>query len=99
MPSDEGREIAWRLRAAEDHLQDIIVLVEADAPCRKVLSQLFALRAELQSLKIKILNCQVNASKNIIQNNPCADHRFAELRRLVNLFCVRQEFDGFDFKE
>ncbi len=99
MPSDEGREIARRLHAAEGCLQDIIVLAETDAPCGKVLSQLFVLRAELQSLKIQLLNCQVNASKNIIQYDPCADHRFAELRQLVNLFCIRQGFDGFDFKE
>lgn len=99
MPSDEGRETARRLHAAEDRLHDIIILAEADAPCRKVLSQLFALRAELQSLKIQLVNCQVSASKNIIQYDPCANHRLTELRRLVNLFCIRQESDGFNFKE
>ena len=92
MPSDENRETARRLHTADDHLHDIIVLVEVDTPCGKVLSQLFALRAELQSLKIQLLNYQVNASKNIIQYDPCAAHRIAELRRLVNLYFIRTRF-------
>ena len=86
MPDKARADIIRRLRAVDESLGCLYGLIEAGAPCGQVLRQLCAIQAELQALKIRMLNCQVSASKSIIQFNPSADNRLAELQRLFDLY-------------
>lgn len=86
MQGDEQAEVIRRMHAVGESLFSIHAMVEAGVPCGQVLRQLGAVQAELQALKIGMLNCQVNASKSIIQTNPSADNRLAELHRLFDLY-------------
>lgn len=89
MSSNEGTETTLRLLRIDDQLCVLMVLVQADAPCAKVLDQLCKLRIELRSLRNYLINCQVNSSKNVIRNHPCVDSRIAEIRQLVELYKIK----------
>ncbi len=86
MPDEARTEIIRRLRAVGESLGCLQALIRDDAPCGQVLRQLCTVQTELQALKIRMLHCQVNASKSIIQFNPSADNRLAELHRLFDLY-------------
>jgi DNA-binding FrmR family transcriptional regulator len=86
MQGEERAEMIQRLRVVGESLCSIHALLQAGAPCGQVLHQLCTVQAELQALKIRMLNCQINASKNIIQFNPSANDRLAELHRLFDLY-------------
>jgi DNA-binding FrmR family transcriptional regulator len=86
MPDEERAEIIRRLRAVKENLGSLHALVETGAPCGQILHQLYAVQTELQTSKIRMLNCQINASQGIIQFNPSVNDRLAELHQLLDLY-------------
>jgi len=88
MLGEERANFIRRLRAVGDSLCRLRTIIEAGASCRQVLCQLHMAQAELQAVKTQMLNCQINTSKSIIQSNPLADQRLAELQRLLDLYTM-----------
>lgn len=86
MPDEAHSDIIRRLRAVGESLVCIQTQVEVGVPCGQVLQQLFAAQAELQALKIQLLDCQINASKRILQFDPSPGNRLAEFHRLFDLY-------------
>jgi DNA-binding FrmR family transcriptional regulator len=86
MSGEERAEFTRCLCAVGEHLGFLQALIEAGAPCGQVLRQLCAVRFELRSIKHQMLNCQINASKSILQFDPSVDNRLTELHRLINLY-------------
>jgi DNA-binding FrmR family transcriptional regulator len=86
MPDEERAEINRRLREVKESLSSLHAMVEAGAPRGQILRQIYAVQAEMQSIKIQMLICQVNACKSVIQFSPSVDNRLTELHRLFDLY-------------
>lgn len=86
MPGDERAEIIRRLSGVGESLCLIHALVETGVSCGQILHRIGAVQIELQSIKFRMLACQVNTSKNIIQFDPCTDNRMNELQHLFDLY-------------
>jgi DNA-binding FrmR family transcriptional regulator len=67
-------------------------MVEANEPCEQVLHQLSAVQAALLVAGARLLACQVETSKNVIQLSPCPEERVAELNRLSDLYQIMMRF-------
>lgn len=86
MPGEERAEIIQRLHVVGENLCSIHALVETGAPCGQILHQFGAVQTELQSIKFRMLTCQVNTSKQLTQFDPCVETRMAELQHLFELY-------------
>ena len=86
MLDEERAEIDRRLDVVKERIGSLHALVEAGAPCGQILRQLCAIQGELQSIKIRMLTCQVNACKSVIQYSPSVNNRLTELHRLFDLY-------------
>jgi hypothetical protein NreA len=65
MQPEERAEIIQRLRSAKCHLGAVISLLEAGKPCEQVLHQLSAVRAALRVAGARLLDGQINHSKEV----------------------------------
>ena len=86
MPGEERAEIIQRLRVIGENLCSIHALVETGAPCSQILLQIGVVQTELQSIKFRMLTCQVNISKQLTQFDPYVETRLAELHHLFDLY-------------
>ncbi len=83
----EGQDaLLARLRSAEGHLHAVTGMVEAGAPCEQVLHQLNAVCAALRAAEQTLVRCQLRASARIMREDPCAQARLTEARRLTRLY-------------
>jgi DNA-binding FrmR family transcriptional regulator len=83
---NERQTSLWRLRSAEGHLHAVISMLEAECGCEKALAQLAAVRGAIDSIAVRLLNEQVEYSKQVILDDPSPERRCKELGRLVALF-------------
>lgn len=81
-------DITRRLRCAAGHLQAVIEMTEAGAPCEQVLHQLNAVRAALHVAGVKIIECQAQSCKDMILNSDSVEQRTDELHNLQSLYAV-----------
>lgn len=81
-------DITRRLRCAAGHLQAVIEMTEADAPCEQVLHQLNAVRAALHMVGLKMIECQAQSCQDVILNSDCVEQRIDELHHLQSLYEV-----------
>ncbi|MBU4225651.1 MAG: metal-sensing transcriptional repressor [Chloroflexi bacterium] len=83
MELNQREEILQRLRSAAGHLNAVIEMVAAGAPCEQVLRQSGAVNAG-----IRMLVCQARRSEAIIVESPRLEERQAELKRLCDLYSI-----------
>ncbi len=98
MRPEEQAEIIRRLCSAEGHLRAVISMVEANEPCEQVLHQLSAVQAALLVAGARLLACQVETSKSIIQLSTCLEERIAELKRISDLYQIMMKFSIYNRK-
>jgi DNA-binding FrmR family transcriptional regulator len=91
-------ETIRRLRSAQGHLRAVISMVEANEPCEQVLHQLSAVQAALLVAGARLLACQVETSKSLIQLSTCPEERVAELNRLSDLYQIMMKSSKFNRK-
>jgi DNA-binding FrmR family transcriptional regulator len=75
-----------RLRTAEGHLHAVTGMVENGASCEQVLHQLNAVCAALRAAEQTLVRCQLQTSARIIMEEPQAQTRLAEVRRITRLY-------------
>ncbi len=75
MKLDHQSEILKRLRCAAGHLDAVIHMTETGQPCDQVLHQLNAVQSALRAAGIKIIECQAQASQEVILNSPSVEQR------------------------
>jgi hypothetical protein NreA len=92
MRPDGQAETIRRLQSAQGHLTAVIGMLEAGEPCEQVLHQLHAVQAALLVAGARLLACQVETSKNVIQLSTCPEERVAELNRLSDLYQIMMRF-------
>ena len=85
---NQREEILQRLRSAAGHLNAVIEMVAAGAPCEQVLRQSGAVQAALRNAGIRMLICQARRSEAIIVESPCLEERQAELKRLCEPYSI-----------
>lgn len=88
MEPEQRKEILQRLRSAAGHLNAVIEMVAAGAPCEQVLRQSGAVQAALRNAGIRILICQARRSEAIIVESPRLEERQVELKRLCELYSI-----------
>ena len=88
MTSDQQSEILRRLHCAAGHLNAVIEMTEAQQPCEQVLHQLHAVQAALRITGVKMIECQVQSSQNVILNLASVSQRTEELERLQSLYAI-----------
>ena len=85
---NQREEILQRLRSAAGHLNAVIEMVTAGAPCEQVLRQSGAVQAALRSAGIRMLVCQARRSGAIFVESSRLEEREAELKRLCELYSI-----------
>jgi DNA-binding FrmR family transcriptional regulator len=98
MQPEQQAEIMRRLRSAQGHLGAVIGMVESGESCEQVLHQLGAVQAALLVAGARLLACQVETSKIIIQLSPCPEERAAELDRLSDLYQIMMKSSKYNRK-
>jgi DNA-binding FrmR family transcriptional regulator len=81
-------DIAQRMHCAAGHLQAVIEMTEAGAPCEQVLHQLNAVRAALHMVGVKIIECQAQSSQDVILNCASVEKRVDALHHLQSLYAI-----------
>jgi DNA-binding FrmR family transcriptional regulator len=94
MRTDPQSEIIQRLHCAAGHLDAVIEMAEAGKPCEELLHQLNAVQAALRVTGRKLLVCQAQNSQTIILDNPSAERRISELKRLQALYTTFTQFSN-----
>lgn len=88
MKPHQRSEILRRLRCAAGHLNAVIQMVEAGAPCEQVIHQLYAVQGALCAAMSRLILCEVQTSEAIILNSASPGKRTAELKRLQSLYAI-----------
>jgi len=88
MNTEPHSDIVRRLRCAAGHLNAVIEMTESGEPCEQVLQQLNAVQAALQTVGVKIIECEAQSSQDVILNSASVTKRTAELRHLQSLYGI-----------
>jgi DNA-binding FrmR family transcriptional regulator len=91
MKPEQQSEIIRRLRCAAGHLNAVVEMSETGQPCEQILQQIHAVQAVLSAVGIKIIECQAQASQNVILNSTSVTQRTAELQQLQALYRILVE--------
>lgn len=84
----EKSQLLWRLQSVEDHLHNVIVMVEQDQPCEQVIYQILAIRSSVESLLELLIRQRVNHCLDILMHENCPERQALEISHLAHLYRI-----------